>query len=744
MKTLRNWIIVSWIAGITILYYRYHLFYLEALQSHSLWLGAALIIAIAFGAAWFIRRKSGISLSYLSTIGLLIAITTLMAVVVCAMRGMLTEVSVMALVMKTAGMLIALFATLTLVFGICTSCGLFILKRLHIETTSLTLHALAVALGILILQLLLFGLGLLGALNIFGVLGALVAMLFISLPEATILLQASYRSYFRISWDIRSITPYIGCTAVIVFALNLLHILRPIPNGWDEYVRYLNTPRILANTHELFTGINPYPNELMMSIGFMLRDSLFIALGFSVIMGALSAIGVYALARHFLSEKYSALAASLWYLIPFVVFQSSREVKIDLAVAFFTVTALIAVVAWFRDQAQHTRSLQWLTVAGLLAGASFASKYTALFFIIALASGVVYGLIKVRRQIIIPLVVFALTATVAYLPWAIYFVTSADTVTTVTLQRGAFTAPQASCVAPAVSATPPSTLLEQTGTQEELGRYLGYAGGIKQYLLLPWTMTMNPIVRGLNVDSGPLFLALLPILLWFTPIETTRTRRLLTIYTVVYWALWVLLGKGVIWYGLPGFATLILFLVWPYEGNKLPITIRRVSLGLIALSVAIAGLFRVYSAIPPVHITYLSGAVTTGQYIDSILPKYREMYELINSVPATVATPNYVYRIGTFIPYFIRDNHRRLYTDDQMDMLSCIREGRTDAETIMELKAQGFRFIVFDLNIPTIDQTEDKTLTSKWKSTADFINNNLKILSIEQEGRNKIVLAELP
>lgn len=542
---------------------------------------------------------------------------------------------------------------------------------------------------------------------------------------------------------------------VVTLALNVLHVIRPIPNGWDEFVRYVNTPHLLASTGELISGINAYPFELIMSLGFILFHSTPIALGLSTVMSVLAAGTLFLVAQEFVSKRWSFIVSVLFYITPMVIFQSSREIKVDLAATFFTFVSIFALMHWWKSNHRN-----WLLIAGLLAGTAFTIKYTVLLFLLAVIVALFYALRAKRycwKHVITSMLLFGLWSIPVYIPWGIYFMAGTDALTTQTLIHGTSETPQAVCfdnpeqaVAIAAPTETPAPPTQRTGTTEELGRYLGYGTPVMRYVLAPWTITMNTVVKGLNVDIGFLFLALIPALGVFvtrTPPGVSREARtrwkFIGIFTIVYWLLWLIFAQGVIWYGLPGFLGLFVILAGLLTQKPLPQYLRTVSIVAIVLFTSAVGMFRIVSAVPSLQLAYIAQSLTETEYIDLIIPQYRKTYEIINSVPPTSTEPNYVYRIGTFVPYFINDNHQRVYTDDQMDMLACIRSTRTDEETVAELKRQGFRFLVFDLNIPTIDETPNQTLNDKWKSTADFINSSLGRLVIEQEKRNKIVLAEI-
>jgi hypothetical protein len=83
----------------------------------------------------------------------------------------------------------------------------------------------------------------------------------------------------------------------------------------------------------------------------------------------------------------------------------------------------------------------------------------------------------------------------------------------------------------------------------------------------------------------------------------------------------------------------------------------------------------------------------------------------------------YVYRIGTFIPYFIPRNLEILgISDHQLDFFNCINAERKPELTLRRLQVLGFNSIVFDTNTATIEKDANGTLHQKVNAFLDFVN----------------------
>jgi hypothetical protein len=84
----------------------------------------------------------------------------------------------------------------------------------------------------------------------------------------------------------------------------------------------------------------------------------------------------------------------------------------------------------------------------------------------------------------------------------------------------------------------------------------------------------------------------------------------------------------------------------------------------------------------------------------------------------------YLYRVGTFIPYFIPKNSEVIgATDNQLDLFNCLNQEHNPALTLQRIKALGFNSIIFDTNTATIERDQEGSLHKKVQDFVDFLNN---------------------
>jgi len=213
----------------------------------------------------------------------------------------------------------------------------------------------------------------------------------------------------------------------------------------------------------------------------------------------------------------------------------------------------------------------------------------------------------------------------------------------------------------------------------------------------------------------------------------------LYLFTFVWW----ILASGIVWYGYLilalGFAFMVSALS-KYRGDTS--RLKKITFGLFAFMafswVVMGYVYRISNHhfvtadsarllfdIPSVK--YQTGVFDEGDVINNLLPGVEKALDEINANPDAL-----VYRIGTFIPYFIKENDRRVLQDNQLGFFHQLTQKFKDRTTLTEaLKASGYRYILVDLNTSSIDKTPEKSLTAKYNSFLGYLfgNQDLELLA---------------
>ncbi len=121
----------------------------------------------------------------------------------------------------------------------------------------------------------------------------------------------------------------------------------------------------------------------------------------------------------------------------------------------------------------------------------------------------------------------------------------------------------------------------------------------------------------------------------------------------------------------------------------------------------------------PVIYDYNSGVKDYKAVMDKMYP------DLYNTLEEMNKTESLVYKIGTGLTYFVKNNHTRLFEDNQLGSFNYMTKVYSDKTEITNaLKFSGFEYIILDLNTVTIDKTTNRSLTQKYNNFLDYVTDN--------------------
>jgi hypothetical protein len=263
-----------------------------------------------------------------------------------------------------------------------------------------------------------------------------------------------------------------------------------------------------------------------------------------------------------------------------------------------------------------------------------------------------------------------------------------------------------------------------TGSAEELDRYWGFTTGIMHYLTLPWRTVMNIDSAGYYVTTIPALL-LFPLLLLLPFFWTKRGRwlRWLFLSTTFILLQWMFVANGIPWYGIGVFLGLVC-------GLEAFVAFAPDSLNVIAIwaliipSLLIAFANRTWQFEQQRNLLeYPMGKVTAEALRLRTIPYYDEIAQIVLDRNATLPDRPYLYRVGTFISYFIPKNLELIgMTDHQLDAFHCLNQEKNPELTLKRLKALGINSIIFDTNTATIERDPAGSLHKKVQEFLDFLN----------------------
>ncbi|MCX6807945.1 MAG: glycosyltransferase family 39 protein [Patescibacteria group bacterium] len=600
-------------------------------------------------------------------------------------------------------------------------------KKLEKDSSQLMKALLRISIGLGIWSLIIFFFGWIGIYQWWLILFIALIFIVVSAKE----LWSFLRDFCFKKWEI-AVSAFGLQTLMLIFllflfAINLVDIIRPIPIGWDDLGFYLNRAQLIANRGALVPGSAMFPMELLMSLGYKFFGSAILAMAISWIGGLLGAIAIFAFGRRFWDAKVGLIAATIWYTMPMIAHISFADMKVDPMLFFVSTIAIWCFLEWILDY----KRLGWLYLVGLLTGIAWTIKITTAFLMIGLASVFIYHLFIWKAKWFSKLktaCIVALMFLIPFAPWVIYNMSTkhwqmprsiSDIISSDNSKR----------VVVADSDWEKIGIDKKidclgTGNVEEVGRYTGNLSGIVKYVRLPWDATMNIYINDLYVIIGFLFLALIPIWLFYVPKfrEMKIESKTLLLFTAVYWIFWSWQGMGISWYGIVMFLPMSVAVAILAGKVQKPLWFKYFLAVIVILSVLANLVLRSDRFGNQVTASYAGGEISNKEFIEQVLPSYNEISAMVEKYPGKV------WRIGTFIPYFIKNNDRLLMEDNQLDVFKCLDTGENDSATLDRIRKLGFSYFILDLNVATIEQNMQGTLHQKARRFVEFANKNLEIL----------------
>ncbi|WP_421948464.1 hypothetical protein [Phaeodactylibacter xiamenensis] len=212
--------------------------------------------------------------------------------------------------------------------------------------------------------------------------------------------------------------------------------------------------------------------------------------------------------------------------------------------------------------------------------------------------------------------------------------------------------------------------------------------------------------------------------------------RYLLLFTIAFGGLWLLIGSGITWYGFPMLVTLMIFLVYGAQSTGFEYrNVRSWAVGatLAAYILMSYALVFISALQPPKNagliyqepvLRSFGEGLNATETLSSFKPYLGEAIDYINQ-----NEEDKVYRVGTFFNYHINFNDRRVLEDNQLgkyDEIMRALDGEEDA-FIDVLKAERFRYILFDMNTASLDRTPEKSLTEKTRRFSQMLFTSPKV-----------------
>jgi hypothetical protein len=379
--------------------------------------------------------------------------------------------------------------------------------------------------GLGALSMAVLGVGLLGWLNRWTIAALLGGAALLSLPDLVALGRACGTRRLD-ERPARGLRIYLCGTLVLA----LLVALSP-PVDWDGLFYHLTLPRLYLEQgfispltdmpHQYFPGLM----EMLYTAAMGLKGegaAKLLHFGYMLLLGG----SIYLLSMRHVGPSYGWHAVAAYAATPMVPVLGSWAYN-DLALAFYQVTALYALLNWFRG-----RGRAWLALSAILSGLAMGNKYTAFVCPLTLVAFILLHLGRGRapwREWARALTLYCGVTLLVAAPWYV--------------RNLAFTG---NPVYPFAYG-----LFGGAGWDEWRAAWYARSGSglgadFGELLTLPWTLTLG--LRDMNFydgRAGPLYLLALPfVLAWAARLYGRRDGRpaavgYLLVYALVQYTFWV-------------------------------------------------------------------------------------------------------------------------------------------------------------------------------------------------------------
>ncbi len=240
--------------------------------------------------------------------------------------------------------------------------------------------------------------------------------------------------------------------------------------------------------------------------------------------------------------------------------------------------------------------------------------------------------------------------------------------------------------------------------------------------------------------------------------DASLGKQAIPYFFLIYCFLWLILGAGVIWYGLLmlpiglifvgvdalkersqtkffKYAFLIFGTLWII--GALTYRFSNYSVSYTKSEIA-AGYKQAELNTGAIHagpLMYGLGRMDQSRLMEFLFPRYEPVLDVINDDEDAL-----VYRIGTFFQYFIERNNERVLEDNQLAYFDNLYNLVPDKlELVSILKNQGYKYMIIDFNVHTIDKTPDQSLLKKTRRFEAFLQDNsgLQVIGTDRVVTNR-------
>lgn len=177
-----------------------------------------------------------------------------------------------------------------------------------------------------------------------------------------------------------------------LISINLVSVYRPFPIGWDDLWAYMNYPKLLSGAWEHIALGKMYMWEMYTGIWFLFGSQTF-AFYLNTFGWIIASIVIYLSISWFVKKRETSF--DLWLfsvmillMMPMVVFQLAKDMKLDLGLLSMSIIALALLYEILFSK--NTRSIGLYALVWIFIGVAFSIKVTSLLLLLWAFSAVFY------------------------------------------------------------------------------------------------------------------------------------------------------------------------------------------------------------------------------------------------------------------------------------------------------------------------------------------------------------------
>jgi len=202
------------------------------------------------------------------------------------------------------------------------------------------------------------------------------------------------RKAWELLWNTSLIiNEFLFIIITFLISVNFLSVFRPFPIGWDDLWAYMNAPKLLSWAGEHIAIGKTYFWELYTGLWFLAGSQTF-AFYLNSFSWVIAVISIYLCINTFTvstKQKYNfwLLASTIFIMMPMVVFQIAKDMKID--IWLFSLSLVAVSLFYYLLFSEGKKNYVLYCILGIILWACFAIKGTSLLLLLGIISVMFYN-----------------------------------------------------------------------------------------------------------------------------------------------------------------------------------------------------------------------------------------------------------------------------------------------------------------------------------------------------------------